>query len=177
MGGAVIRQNLHFLRQAADLLRGLDDGVYAAPDGTAPRRSGIGPHLRHCLDFYLCFLRDLEGRRIDYDRRARDRGLECDLRAARAAIDEILERLERLEPARLGADLVVRADVAPFEDPEEAWSRSTVARELRFLASHTVHHFALIAPLLRQHGVDPGPEFGVAPSTLAEWSGKRPTPG
>jgi hypothetical protein len=29
-----------------------------------------------------------------------------------------------------------------------------------------VHHYALIGALLRVQGVDPGAEFGVAPSTL-----------
>lgn len=171
MGGAVIEQNLHFLRQADELLSRLDEGAYAAAPGAGEAaRSGVGAHLRHCLDFYLCFLRDLEAGRIDYDRRARDRGLERDPRAARAAIDEIRGRLGWIGPAQLEAELMVRTDVAPLERPEAAWSRSSVARELRFLASHTVHHFALIAPLLCRQGIEPGPEFGVAPSTLAEWA-------
>lgn len=172
MGGAVIRQNLLFLDQAAELLAGLDPAAYAPSGGDGARRTGVGPHLRHCLDFYLCFLRDLDGGRIDYDRRARDRGLEADLEAARRALAEIRRRLERLDPTRLDAALEVRTDVAPFEDSETAWSRSTVGRELRFLASHTVHHFALMAPLLRAQGIEPGAEFGVAPSTLAEWSAR-----
>jgi hypothetical protein len=46
---------------------------------------------------------------------------------------------------------------------------STVARELQFLLSHTVHHYALIALILRLQGFEPGEEFGVAPSTLAHW--------
>jgi uncharacterized damage-inducible protein DinB len=41
-----------------------------------------------------------------------------------------------------------------------------VGRELQFLASHTLHHYALIAALLRLQGVEPGEEFGVAPGTL-----------
>ena len=39
-------------------------------------------------------------------------------------------------------------------------------RELLFLISHTVHHFALIAFMLRSFGIEPGDKFGVAPSTL-----------
>jgi hypothetical protein len=37
---------------------------------------------------------------------------------------------------------------------------------LQFLLSHTVHHFALMALILRAQGADPGDDFGVAPSTL-----------
>jgi hypothetical protein len=51
--------------------------------------------------------------------------------------------------------------------PAGPWSRSTAARELQFLVSHTVHHYALIAFILRANGIDPGADFGVAPSTLA----------
>jgi hypothetical protein len=36
------------------------------------------------------------------------------------------------------------------------------------LCSHAVHHFALIAMILRAHGIDVDPKFGVAPSTLRD---------
>ena len=72
----VIEQNLHFLRQGVDLLRRLDDETYADPGSDRPRAAGVGSHFRHCLDFYHCFLRDLEGGRIDYDRRDRRGALE-----------------------------------------------------------------------------------------------------
>ncbi len=49
---------------------------------------------------------------------------------------------------------------------ESSWATSSVERELQFLRSHTVHHFALIAVILRLSGLEPGEEFGVAPSTL-----------
>ena len=43
------------------------------------------------------------------------------------------------------------------------WCASSVLRELDFLQSHTVHHYSLVAMLLRLHEIDPGEEFGVAP--------------
>ena len=43
---------------------------------------------------------------------------------------------------------------------------STVRRELIFLVSHTVHHYALIAVMLRHQAVGLPADFGVAPSTL-----------
>ena len=63
---------------------------------------------------------------------------------------------------------------------EQQWSRSTLRRELQFLLSHTIHHFALIGLLLSFHGVEPGEEFGVAPSTLKHWRSQAecaPQPG
>jgi uncharacterized damage-inducible protein DinB len=55
--------------------------------------------------------------------------------------------------------------------PEDkvVWSVSSTFRELQFLATHTVHHFALVALLLRQRGVEVPVEMGVAPSTLEHW--------
>jgi len=35
-----------------------------------------------------------------------------------------------------------------------------------FLASHTIHHMAIIGMLAEQAGVEVGAEFGVHPSTL-----------
>jgi hypothetical protein len=46
--------------------------------------------------------------------------------------------------------------------------RSTLARELRALASHTIHHYALVAVVLRLRGVAVPAHFGVAPSTWAD---------
>lgn len=51
----------------------------------------------------------------------------------------------------------------------ESWCGSSVVRELAFLRSHTIHHYSLIAVLLRFEGIEPGEEFGVAPSTLRYW--------
>ena len=43
---------------------------------------------------------------------------------------------------------------------------SSVARELDFLQSHTIHHYAIIAMLCRLQNVVVEQGFGVAPSTL-----------
>ena len=44
-------------------------------------------------------------------------------------------------------------------------TRTTVARELAFVVSHTIHHSALVAVLL-EHGSRRVPaRFGVAPTT------------
>ena len=57
-------------------------------------------------------------------------------------------------------------DCGESHGEESTVSPSTIERELKFLVSHTVHHYAIIALQLRHQGVEPGPEFGVAPSTL-----------
>jgi uncharacterized damage-inducible protein DinB len=166
---AVLQQNLHFLHQGAKLLARLGDEAFKAPPGDRPRTAGVGSHLRHCLDFYRCFLRDLESGRIDYDRRDRDLRIESDRSAALVALEDVVNRLQALDEVQADRTIEVRGDAGPCEDPAAAWHRSTVGRELRFLASHTVHHYALIAHLLRALGVELDEEFGVAPATLRYW--------
>lgn len=168
----VIEQNLHFLRQGADLLRLLDDKTYTDPGSDRPRAAGVGSHLRHCLDFYHCFLRDLESGRIDYDRRDRSGALESEIDVALKAVEDVMVQLSRIPEEQADRSVEVRHDLAPDDSSSTAWQRSTVGRELRFLASHTVHHYALIAQLVRAQGIEPGEEFGVAPATLEYWHGR-----
>jgi uncharacterized damage-inducible protein DinB len=158
----VAERNVEQLRQGAKLLARLEDRQYAE----APAQgggAGVGGHLRHCLDFYRCFLRGLEEGRIDYDRRGRDARLETDRRLALETIEEIAGRLEGLD-ADPASPLFVRMDEE--EGSEGSWGPSSLRRELQFLLSHTVHHYALMALLLRGHGVEPPPGFGFAFSTL-----------
>ena len=44
---------------------------------------------------------------------------------------------------------------------------TTLGRELLFLSSHTVHHFAPLGQYCRNAGVELGHDFGKAPATMA----------
>lgn len=153
-------QNVHFLRQAETLCVLLGEDAYAAQDGG---RSPIGAHLRHVVDYYNCFFNGLEAGRIDYDARQRDPALEVDPVHAAAVVRGLIERFEALGGDR-EREILVKVDTRG--DEELVWSRSTLARELQFLVSHTVHHYALISLMMRHRGLEPDPGFGVAPSTL-----------
>lgn len=155
-------RNVELLRQGAELLGGLDDRQYAEP-ATGMAGAGVGGHLRHCLDFYGCLLRGLEEGRVDYDARERDTRIETERDRALERIDEIAARLESLD-ADPTLPLFVRMDEE--DDSERTWGLSSLRRELQFLLSHTVHHYALMAIILRGHGVETAPGFGFAPSTL-----------
>lgn len=156
------------MRQAIELnLAVLDEGRAvlaqlreAARDETIAR---VGPHFRHCIDFYDCFLAGLPSGRVDYDARARAARIEASPRTAASELERIRQALQALTSADLDRDLDIVADTMPAHAP----TRSTVRRELAFLLSHTIHHYALIAMLLRQDGVKAPAEFGFAPSTLA----------
>jgi len=167
--------NIAFLQQGLELILRMTDEQFS----TAPpmfSRGGVGAHFRHILDHYDCFFDGCENGRIDYDRRERDPALESKrevaaekIRATCRKLDEISDR----DPRRaLEATLLCgKPGVA-----EPMWSATSVARELQFLVSHTVHHYAVIAAILRPQGVEPGADFGVAPSTLVYEQGNACAP-
>ena len=149
--------NVRVLRQGADLLTRLDDATF---------RAGVGPQLRHCLDFYGSFLRDLPSRRVDYDTRERDPLIESSRRIAADRHAAVIAALEALPPDLGGVALCVRSEADTLPPGEPEWSPSSVRRELQFLLSHTVHHHALVAEMLRGRGRAISGDFGVAPSTV-----------
>lgn len=157
----LVDTNIDLLRQALRLLGGISDREYSEPHPlTAPQR--VGPQMRHILEFYECFLNGAAQGTIDYDARRRDASVEHSRQAARERIGSLIERLSHI---REDAALRVRMEDAP-EGMEDAFLASSVARELQVLASHTTHHFALIAMILQLHGYRVEPDFGVARSTL-----------
>lgn len=159
-----LRQNLEQLAQAKRLLEAISDQAYSLT-GHQYFGSGIGKHLRHVLDHYECFL-GAEGDRVDYDLRSRDPRIETDRTCALKRIDEIAEGLEAIS-GRAGRGVEVRANESSEPGQHGQFCESSDARELSYLASHTVHHFALIAIILKILGIIPPEDFGVAPSTLS----------
>ena len=86
-----------------------------------------------------------------------------DRHAAQAQIAELIAQLQALSLEDEQLSVQVRME------GETAWSYSSIFRELQFLLSHTIHHFALVAMLLRLQGCVPAVDFGVALSTLNHW--------
>lgn len=129
--------------------------------------SGAGKHMRHILDHYASFLEGLGGK-VNYDARERDTRLEEDHAYAITKTRGIISGLEKLldQPERLDRPVQVISNEGELAEDDTPWSRSTLKRELQFLLSHTVHHYALIALILRIQGFETPQEFGVAPSTL-----------
>lgn len=168
----LLNHNLRFLRQAADLLDTIPDDAYTLARPPV-FRSGIGAHLRHCLDHYQSFLTGLASGRIDYDARNRDRTTEQSSEAAAGVIAAIIARLNTLTSADLARPVQSKVDCGG-EDLDAMWTDSTAPRELQFLISHTVHHYALIGMILRLQDLDVPADFGIAPSTLRH-EGTLPT--
>lgn len=161
-----VADNVALLRQGGALVTRLSAQSFTGVSEHCPGGS-VGAHVRHCLDFYLAFLDGVAEGRVDYDDRRRDVELETGPARALRAFEEIAERLQALRIADRDATVLVRGDGSTHG--AGVWTRSSIGRELQFLLSHTIHHFALIGFMLRANGIAVDVPFGVAPSTVRHW--------
>ena len=156
-----VHDNIAALRQGIRLLSGLSAASYAKRT-PACFNSSAGGHVRHIIEHYVGFLHGTETGEIDYEARARDPLIETDPHYAIGQLESINDRLELLSVDR---GLRVRSESA-LADAEAVWCDSSVLRELEFLLSHTVHHYALIGVICQLDGHVLPKDFGMAPSTL-----------
>jgi hypothetical protein len=150
------------LDELETLLIGLDRDTYRGR--FAPGVSGsIGEHVRHCLDHLSALLTADPAATLSYDRRHRGTAVETEPSSAIRQIVECRRVLDTWGGRSLDEPIRVSSLVAASGESVTGWS--TLARELAFVMSHTIHHQALIAVLLaiRGHGVPD--RFGYAPST------------
>lgn len=156
--------NVRYLEQAVHLVENLTDTQYADP---APLKMGssVGAHLRHCIDHYDNALAGIPRQRIDYDARRREVRLETSRVDGLAKLRELAEGLRAISELP-DQRLMVKMDCGDEETEACWWTESSIRRELQFLISHTVHHFAIIKMALTAAGLTVGADFGMAPSTL-----------
>lgn len=157
---SLVAANVDALSQGIRLLRAVDDELYVRRNDLV-FDSTIGGHVRHVVDHVECCLVGLAQGRFDYEHRRRDPAVECSRVTGMRALGEAAARLSDLDVAGSTAHALVRSG-----DAAGRWVPTSCERELEFLHSHTVHHYALIAVLCRLEGVEPDSAFGVAPSTL-----------
>jgi hypothetical protein len=158
----VIDYNLAILQQAGDLL----EWCGAAPE-RARYADTLGPHLRHVLEHYEEFFEGVERRVLDYDGRRRDRSVETDPGVALARFRAVAESLRRVGAQNEEwSDEIAVMLRGGLDGAEQFVTRSSLARELLFLVSHAVHHYALLKPLLIERGYAVGADFGKAPATI-----------
>ena len=132
------------------------------PDYATP----VGAHLRHIIEHYEALLSPAEPGSVDYDQRPRDRELEHQPAVARIRLEALQARLRKWPDAQLDAPLQVRGLGGQDGDFDFAVS-SSFGRELVFVASHAIHHYALVRAHCKQHGIPVNAQFGRAPGTVA----------
>lgn len=154
----LLQTNIDALGEGAALLGLLEPEQYTR--GSKPAfHSTIGAHFRHVLEHYQCFIRQLATGHICYDDRKRDLRLERDFDYANQTLIELQGALRDLEPDNL--DISCQLNDQQATEPVS----SSVFRELLFLQSHTMHHYAIIGAMTRTFGAQPSDDFGVAIAT------------
>ncbi len=162
----VAAAGMAMLDQCAAFVGCVGDREYAA-DSRTHKGGTMGKHVRHVLDHFRAALDGAAGGTetvIDYDHRARNVPMETDRGAALEAIAALRSRLAALPDTDLTQ--AVRVRVMLSGDGAEAELRSTLGRELAFASHHAVHHHAMLKAIAAEFAIDPGEEFGKAPSTI-----------
>ena len=157
-----IERFVQSLRRGANLIQNLSDEVYARGG-----RSPVGGHFRHIVEFVFRFTEGVEIGKVDYHRRQRDRRIEQDRDYAVSRFNAAINGLRNLPADTEHKRILLRLETSGLQDEE--WCISSVLRELEYLQSHTIHHYALIAEKLSAQNVEVEKDFGVAPSTLEFW--------
>jgi hypothetical protein len=118
------------------------------------------------LDHVSALLHAIRTGICEYDRRRRGTEIESCRAAAISQIALLCEQLATFDDALLDDPLLVETQI----DPKGAMilTRSSMCREVAFVISHTIHHNAIVAQLLRARGDDVGERFGLAPATPSE---------
>ena len=156
----LLQFSIDVLEQALVLVASHD--LSGAPDYAVP----VGAHLRHVIEHYEALLSPAKAGCVDYDQRPRDRELERRPDVARARLEALQARLLQWTDTPLGAPLQVRG-LGGLAGDFDFVVESSWGRELVFVASHAIHHFALLQAHCQQHGIPINTEFGRAPATVA----------
>lgn len=127
--------------------------------------SSVGTHLRHVLDRFQCFFNGLPSCHIDYDARKRDQSIASNLDAALFAFTSISKRMEAIAGSTFVATELSVQESVHHEGPPVRIS-SSVERELMGLITHTTHHLAIIALLVKSMGYEVDKDLGKAASTI-----------
>jgi uncharacterized damage-inducible protein DinB len=158
---AAVDPNVVVIRQGIALLAALGEEPYTRRLPLCYNAS-VGGHIRHIIEHYQSFLDGLTTGEIDYEKRARDPRIEGSAAFANEILAGIIAQLRGVvdrPPANRELHYCAETSTATT-------TSTSILRELEFLLSHTIHHYALIAVMARLQGCEPPAEFGIAPSTL-----------
>lgn len=154
---------IHILEQLAMMVSEIKENDFIKPS-EALSNSTIGQHLRHTLEFFICFEQGFRKGKINYDKRPHDKSIESDKIVALATIQNIIEFVENLNTNKT-LELEVGYDL---KSDEFITVETNATRELVYNIEHAVHHMAIVkigvrevAPYLKLPV-----NFGVAASTI-----------
>lgn len=160
-----LASNQQLLTQLQSTLKKIGSSGQSIYSSAIPVIGGasIGAHLRHVLDFYTAFYYGAKSGQIDYDDRQRDIETEKNLKVGIFQLSVVIEQLETMRHLN-NQNVEVNATVEV--ESVVSFGQSNLIRELQSLHSHTTHHMAIIAIVLKLNGLLVGDDFGKAPSTI-----------
>jgi uncharacterized damage-inducible protein DinB len=122
--------------------------------------------MRHILDHYRALMAGLSKGAVDYNVRDRDGAIERDPAAATADLDAVEAWLQGVDQGDLDQRLQLSTEVSVSHCAVAVVS-TTLGRELVFVASHAIHHYAMIRQIAlhQDHPLDAA--FGMAPATAS----------
>lgn len=152
----------NILSQLTDLVHQIKDSDFVKPAETLSY-STVGQHLRHTLEFFICFEHGFEKGLINYDKRAHDKLIETDKFIALNAITKISEFINKLDdrPIKLEVGYDLEKEIYLTID-------TTATRELVYNIEHAVHHMAIMKIGIKEIApyIQLSPDFGIAASTI-----------
>ena len=159
----MIKSQIIILQQAQDYLESVTEKQYT--EIIEPFfMSSAGAHMRHILDHYYSIINGLKEGFIDYDKRSRGGTIETNITAAKSSISEITEFLTNLSSDDLQKTVNLSTEIS-VADKKVAVVGTTVAREIVFAGSHTVHHLATIKHIAQMQNIEVNKDLGIAPAT------------
>ncbi|MCC5853390.1 MAG: DinB family protein [Alkalimonas sp.] len=153
---SILEQNLHQLDLLSIIVRQVQP-VHYQQTKDWPGEPSVGKHIRHVLDHYQQLWLASSSQQLDYRLRLRDEGAQSDPQKALHWIECLQSWLQCLEADELDVQLIYQF--------AEGKTFTSLQRELDFVASHAVHHLALIHAMLEPWGYDWPEEAGVHSST------------
>ncbi|PKH07678.1 hypothetical protein [Moritella sp. Urea-trap-13] len=158
----VIKGNIEGLDQGIALLSGMTNEQYCMR-AQPYIMSCIGEHLRHVLDLYYAVKADVDV--IDYDVRRRGALVESCRLTGLAELACIKAWLLTLQPQMMNTKIVMSTEVSVV-NTLVAQVETTLIRELIFVSTHAIHHYALMDISAKLCDFNTPKNMGIAPATL-----------
>ena len=153
----------NILNQLSSLINQVNEQDFTKP-ATSLSNSTLGQHMRHTLEFFICFEQGFDKGLINYDKRAHDKLIETDKFLAMAAIQRIQDFINKNQE-----DRPLKLEVGYDLSKEDFVLVDTnYTRELVYNIEHAVHHMAIMKIGVREvaHYITLPPDFGIAASTI-----------
>lgn len=164
----LLRFNVQIIEQALSLV-----AEHALP-GRPAYAGPVGAHLRHVIEHHEALLFPACTGVVDYDQRPRNRDVERSAGLARTRLVALQARMASWTDAEADSPVTVHGQ-GGLSGEFGFVVESTLGRELAFVASHAVHHFALLQVHCTQQGIATAADFGKAPATVAHERNSFPT--